>query len=154
MCLAQVEHIQTCLIKLGRKRMLRRSWELHCFNLLWCFVGTASGALGLLLSEIKRDGKVELIPFFHFTQVHQRNLSRKEIHDTFGRFLLLENAWKPNSIEKYVQVRGPQMCGPWAANLSHFEGCFRRVYFVYVATSCITPQHYTTDTAKFIMWNI
>lgn len=79
--------------------------------------GDISGSLRIviILSEIKGDEKVELVPCF--LQVHHRNSFREKIRDACGRFLLLEISLRPNVVEKYAWVRAPQMYDLWADSL-------------------------------------
>jgi len=113
-------------MKVGRRTVLKRSWEFCCFilyDVMWGHFWESWDCNNI-------DGKVELIPYF--IQVHHRNISREKIHDTCGRFLLLEISLRPNLIEKYVWTRAPQMYDLWADSLVYFGGCLRRVCFTYV----------------------
>lgn len=53
-----------------------------------------------------------------------------------GRVLLLK-LLRPNMMKKQVWVQAPQIRGPWADGHLCFEGYLRRVYFMYLVTSCV-----------------
>lgn len=70
--------------------------------------GDISGSLGLVIILME---KWSLFPIL-FKFIVGTYLGKK-IHDTCGRFLLLEISLRPNLIEKYVRARAPQCmtCG-------------------------------------------
>lgn len=151
MCLTQTEHTHTCLIKAGRKGMLRRNWKCCCFNLVLCLeiiIGWNPKGWRNLVHSL----------FFCIAQFNHRNLSRREIHEICGMFLLPEMSLRPSLTEKCVfqsttvvcLSADSLLCCTWITFL-FFEGCLRGVNFIYIATNCVTLQHYTSATAKFIM---
>ena len=115
-------------------------------------MGKSPGVLGLILSKIKKDGKVELISCFSilFKSIIGTSPGKKsKIHgEGFA-------SWNFSKTQFGREVRVPQV--HMACGLTVFyilKVALEEFIYVSVVTSCITPQPDTGCTAKLIMGNI
>lgn len=120
------------LIGIGRKKLLRRSWNFALFilNDVWW---RHLRSLGIVIFWNQRGWEI-WVHFQFFCYSSSSSEPRKEvprIHVVsfcFWTFLL-------KLIEKNVQVRVPQ-----SDRFLHFAGCLRKVHLMCIVTSCPTPS--------------
>lgn len=100
-----------------------------------------SDVLGLLLSQIKRYGKVEFISCLSilFKSIVGTWPGKKSWH-----------LWQVFASWNFAMAQfDREVCLGQSTSDVRPEGYLRRFYFAYLLASCTTPQHYIRDTAKF-----